>query len=61
MKGAEIKAEVKDLLSERSHEGKITCEEARAIAERLGVPYGEVGRAANLLKIKITQCGLGCF
>jgi LAO/AO transport system kinase len=48
-------------LSERAVEGRITCTEARKIAERLQVPYILVGRAANRKKIKIVQCELGCF
>lgn len=49
------------LLAERSREGRISCKEARKIAEETGVAYGEVGRAANRLRIKIRSCELGCF
>lgn len=49
------------LIKERSNEGKITCAEARKIAEELNVAYIEVGRAANELRIKIRKCELGCF
>jgi len=52
---------IEKLLKERSNDGKITCAEARKIAEELNVPYIEVGRAANELKIKIRKCELGCF
>lgn len=52
---------IEKLLKERSNSGKITCAEARKIAEEIGVPYIEVGRAANELKIKIRKCELGCF
>ncbi|MEN2995031.1 MAG: hypothetical protein ABDH19_06775 [Thermodesulfovibrio sp.] len=48
-------------LKERSNNGKITCSEARKIAEDLNVPYIEVGKMANELKIKIRNCELGCF
>jgi len=48
-------------LTEKAKEGRITCPEAREIAERLEVVYGAVGKAANELKIKITSCELGCF
>lgn len=48
-------------LKERSNNGKITCSEARKIAEELDVPYIEVGKMANELKIKIRSCELGCF
>ncbi|PMP71941.1 MAG: hypothetical protein C0186_02515 [Thermodesulfovibrio aggregans] len=52
---------IEKLLKERSNSGKITCAEARKIAEEIGVPYIEVGRAANELNIKIRKCELGCF
>ncbi|MEW6067547.1 MAG: hypothetical protein AB1610_04570 [Nitrospirota bacterium] len=40
---------------------KISCHVARKIAEELSVSYEEVGRAADELNIKITNCELGCF
>ncbi|MDI1471306.1 MAG: molybdopterin-guanine dinucleotide biosynthesis protein MobB [Thermodesulfovibrio sp.] len=52
---------IEKLLTERSNSGKISCAEARKIAEELNVPYIEVGRTANELKIKIRKCELGCF
>lgn len=52
---------IEKFLTERSNNGKITCSEARKIAEDLNVPYIEVGRMANELKIKIKKCELGCF
>ncbi|GAB5046568.1 hypothetical protein [Thermodesulfovibrio sp. TK110] len=57
----EQKKLIEKLLKERSNSGKITCAEARKIAEEIGVPYIEVGRVANELKIKICKCELGCF
>lgn len=53
--------QIYQLLKERSNNGKITCVEARKIAEELSVPYIEVGKAANELNIKIYKCELGCF
>lgn len=57
----ENRDEVKALLKEKSSGGKISCAEARGLAEELGVPYGAVGKAANDLGIKIKSCELGCF
>ncbi|GAB6183547.1 molybdopterin-guanine dinucleotide biosynthesis protein MobB [Thermodesulfovibrio hydrogeniphilus] len=57
----EPKKIIEKLLRERSNDGKITCAEARKIAEELNVEYIEVGRVANELKIKIRKCELGCF
>jgi len=40
---------------------RLPCAAARRIAEELTVPYKEVGRTADELKVKITGCELGCF
>lgn len=53
--------ELHKLLLNHSSEKRISCSEARRIAEELGVPYSEVGKAADELKIKIRNCELGCF
>jgi LAO/AO transport system kinase len=55
------KKETENILKTRSTEGSISCNDARKIAEELGVSYKEVGKAANELKIKIKDCELGCF
>lgn len=49
------------LLREKAIGGKLSCAEARKIAEELSVSYQEVGAASNELKIKIKNCELGCF
>lgn len=49
------------LLIERSVARKISCSEARRIAEETGLPYSEVGRLADEQEIKIINCELGCF
>jgi len=40
---------------------RLTCADARKIAEDLGVPYHEVGAVADELGVKIKNCQLGCF
>ena len=40
---------------------KLPCADARKIAEDLGIPYSEVGAAADELRVKIKSCQLGCF
>lgn len=42
-------------------EGLISCTLARKLARDLGVPPQVIGRAADLLKIKVINCELGCF
>jgi molybdopterin-guanine dinucleotide biosynthesis protein len=58
--GLDEKAVGKEL-SARAEAAKITCKDAREIAERLSVSYGLVGKMADRMEIKITQCELGCF
>lgn len=40
---------------------RISCHQARTIAEQFAVPYGVIGQMADDLKIKIRHCELGCF
>jgi len=56
-----MKEQLKEMLRERSVEGKITCAAAFKIADDLGVKREEVGRAADELGIRIKNCQLGCF
>lgn len=42
-------------------EGKIPCAAAFRLAEELKISRQELGNLLNELKIKITQCQLGCF
>jgi molybdopterin-guanine dinucleotide biosynthesis protein len=49
------------ILKSKSVNGKISCGSARQVAEDLGIPYSEVGKAADELNIKIINCELGCF
>lgn len=53
--------EMAERLEKGSVDGAVPCGLARKIAEELGVPYSEVGRVADALKIKIKNCELGCF
>lgn len=48
-------------LRARQKDGRITCAQMFAIAEKLSLPRKEVGNAATELKIKISNCQLGCF
>jgi hypothetical protein len=57
----EMKEKIRLLLEQRATNRRIPCAIARKIAEELGVPYREIGNAANELSIKIIACELGCF
>ncbi|MFO0751871.1 MAG: hypothetical protein U0411_00915 [Thermodesulfovibrionales bacterium] len=54
------KKSIEQLLKERAADNVISCARARGIAEELGVPYREVGKAADALRIKIKNGELGC-
>ena len=52
---------IKEEIQKRSKDNRLPCAVARAIARDLSVPIKEIGRIADELKIKITNCELGCF
>ncbi|OPX90433.1 MAG: hypothetical protein A4E53_00985 [Pelotomaculum sp. PtaB.Bin104] len=54
-------AEVLEAVKKASKDGRISCNDARKLAEELKVPNKVVGDAANELEIKIFGCELGCF
>jgi hypothetical protein len=56
-----VKDEITRAVQEVSQEGRVTCAELQALAEKLGCSYEEIGQVANSLNIKIKQCQLGCF
>lgn len=44
-----------------AREGRLTCTQARKLADELGVSPARVGAVCDQLKIKIKACELGCF
>ena len=52
-----IKAELLKVAKDK----RIPCVKALALAKRLKVKPIEIGRTANEMGIKITNCQLGCF
>jgi hypothetical protein len=48
-------------LKEAAKEGRIPCAVAQKIAQDNKVSTKEIGDLLNKLKIKISQCQLGCF
>lgn len=50
---AEIKGRVRD--------STLSCAEAFAVADRTGVSAIEIGRTADVLKVKLSHCQLGLF
>jgi hypothetical protein len=60
-KMVDAKEKIRSSLKDNSVRGKIPCPVARRIAEELNVRYEEIGKVADELGIKITDCELGCF
>lgn len=48
-------------VKEAAKDGRLPCARAFKIAKEEGVSAGEIGKVANRLNIKITNCQLGCF
>lgn len=48
-------------LKELAPQGKITCEDARKLADQLNVGRREVGQACDEAGIRVCACELGCF
>ncbi len=40
---------------------RLSCAAAHRLAEECKATLGDIGAICNELKIKITECGLGCF
>ncbi len=57
----EIPEKVIKAVKEAAVDSKVTCAQAHWIAADLEVPVPLVGRALDLLEIKISRCQLGCF
>lgn len=53
--------ELKAKIRAAAPEGRMPCATAFRLAEELGISRREVGKLLDELKIKITQCQLGCF
>jgi hypothetical protein len=59
--GTEYAPEIEAALKDKAEEGKIPCESAHQIADRLKITPAEVGRCADLLELRLNKCLLGLF
>ncbi len=50
-----------EAVQEAARNGRLTCTQARRLAEDFQVPPARIGAVCNQLKIKIKACELGCF
>jgi len=58
---SEVDEKVLEAVKAKAVEGRLYCAVALKLAEELKVPPKEIGKAANVLDIKIAKCSLGCF
>jgi len=49
------------VILEKAKEGKLPCAVCFKIAEEFGISNKEMGKILNEIKVKISQCQLGCF
>jgi len=59
--GAKPDARIATEIRARALDGTLSCAEAFAAADRAGVSPLEVGRTADVLRIKLSHCQLGLF
>lgn len=52
---------IKEEIQKKAANNRLPCAVARKIALDLSVPFKDVGKAADELQVKITNCELGCF
>ena len=52
---------VEKMIIEASSKGRLQCDKAQTIAQTLNVPLKTIGQVADQLRIRISQCQLGCF
>ncbi|MBU4174067.1 MAG: hypothetical protein KKB90_04160 [Actinobacteria bacterium] len=57
----EIPENVIEAVKAAAADNRVTCAQAHWIAADLEVPVPLVGRALDLLEIKLSRCQLGCF
>jgi hypothetical protein len=52
---------LEEMILAKVEDGKIPCAMCFKIAEDFGIPKKEMGKVLNEIKVKISQCQLGCF
>jgi hypothetical protein len=55
------KEAIQEAVKAAAHCKKLSCPQAREIAEKFDVAYTVVGKTCNEMEIKIKGCSLGCF
>ncbi len=53
--------QLEEAIQRKAKDNKIPCAICFQIADELGIPKKELTKVLNEMKIKISQCQLGCF
>jgi hypothetical protein len=56
-----MEKKVIDEIKKKAIKGRLPCLVARKIAKDMSVSLKDIGKAADKLNIKISNCELGCF
>jgi len=52
---------LEEVIKEKAKSAKLPCAMCFKIAEDFGISKKEMGKILNAMKIRISQCQLGCF
>lgn len=55
------RAKIEEIIKGKAKDGKLPCAVCFKIAEDFGISKKEMGNILNEMKVKISQCQLGCF
>ena len=55
------RTKIEGIIKEKAKDGRLPCALCFKIAEDFGVSKKEMGKILNEMKVKISQCQLGCF
>lgn len=56
-----MRDKIAEEIKKHAVDNRLPCPVARKIAQDLAVSYKNVGSVADELRVKITNCELGCF
>jgi len=52
---------LEEVIKKKARDGRLPCAMCFKIAEDFGISNKEMGKILNEMKVKISQCQLGCF
>jgi len=52
---------LEEAITKETRNGKIPCPVCFKLAEEFGISRKEFGKILNEMKVKVSQCQLGCF